>query len=297
MQSITDFWKTTTGKLTIVGSGGIAGLLSLCFICAICGALVRSNDATQKITSKPTKTPKILLPTETPAKLQPVATLVKLPTATPTTVALPPAETPMPEVLPTETLVPTETPKILKPLVTTGKDKANLRSGPGTNYEIVGVLPSGGSLEIVGRNSDSSWWQVSAQSSLAWVAAEVVTANNIDDTIPIVETSALPVQSTSTPFPQSTELPQQSSVASNDSAAGASTKETGGTPFECIGGCATPPDPTCAIKGNVNSKGEKIYHVPGGQYYDKTDIKPEEGDRWFCSEEEATNAGFRASER
>lgn len=47
----------------------------------------------------------------------------------------------------------------------------------------------------------------------------------------------------------------------------------------------------------VNSKKEKIYHVPGGQFYDRTDIKPEEGDRWFCTEDEARNAGFRASEK
>lgn len=53
----------------------------------------------------------------------------------------------------------------------------------------------------------------------------------------------------------------------------------------------------CKIKGNVNSKGEKIYHVPGGRYYDKTDITPSKGDRWFCTEQEAVNAGFRASKR
>src|SRR5207244_2774943 len=28
----------------------------------------------------------------------------------------------------------------------------------------------------------------------------------------------------------------------------------------------------CAIKGNVSSKGERIYHVPGGRYYDATVI-------------------------
>ena len=67
--------------------------------------------------------------------------------------------------------------------------------------------------------------------------------------------------------------------------------------FTCIGGCAVAPDPSCAIKGNVNSSKEKIYHVPGGQYYDRTDIKPEEGDAWFCTSAEAVAAGFRASER
>ncbi len=49
----------------------------------------------------------------------------------------------------------------------------------------------------------------------------------------------------------------------------------------------------CAIKGNVNSKKEKIYHLPGCGSYQKTLVRPEEGDRWFCTEEEARIAGFR----
>lgn len=46
------------------------------------------------------------------------------------------------------------------------------------------------------------------------------------------------------------------------------------------------------IKGNINSKGEKIYHIPSGQYYSIT--KAEE---MFCSEQEAKEAGYRKSER
>lgn len=46
---------------------------------------------------------------------------------------------------------------------------------------------------------------------------------------------------------------------------------------------------TCTIKGNINSKGEKIYHTTASRWYERTD--PEE---WFCSEEEAIEAGFRA---
>ncbi|PGK52246.1 nuclease [Priestia megaterium] len=49
---------------------------------------------------------------------------------------------------------------------------------------------------------------------------------------------------------------------------------------------------TCNIKGNITSKGEKIYHVPGGQYYEGT--KEEE---LFCSSAEAEAAGYRASVR
>ncbi|CAN5594625.1 hypothetical protein BH10CHL1_BH10CHL1_20730 [soil metagenome] len=65
--------------------------------------------------------------------------------------------------------------------------------------------------------------------------------------------------------------------------------------FTCVGGCSEAPDPSCAIKGNVNAKGDKIYHIPGGKNYNLTRIKPAEGDRWFCTEQEAQDAGFRAA--
>lgn len=51
------------------------------------------------------------------------------------------------------------------------------------------------------------------------------------------------------------------------------------------------------IKGNINSNGEKIYHVPGGQYYDKTNIDRSTGERCFLSERKAISAGWRASLR
>jgi hypothetical protein len=46
------------------------------------------------------------------------------------------------------------------------------------------------------------------------------------------------------------------------------------------------------IKGNINSKGEKIYHMPTGAYYKNT--SPE---ACFKTEEEARNSGFRKSGR
>lgn len=53
----------------------------------------------------------------------------------------------------------------------------------------------------------------------------------------------------------------------------------------------------CAIKGNISSGGERIYHVPGGQFYDRTTVDESRGQRWFCTEEEARTAGWRPSER
>ena len=73
------------------------------------------------------------------------------------------------------------------------------------------------------------------------------------------------------------------------------------------GACATPeaPSPTTAgaacdqplIKGNINSSGEKIYHVPGGYYYGYTVIDEAKGERWFCTETQAVAAGWRKSQR
>ena len=53
----------------------------------------------------------------------------------------------------------------------------------------------------------------------------------------------------------------------------------------------------CVIKGNISSNGEKIYHMPGQRYYDKTIINESYGERWFCTEEEAVAAGWRKSLR
>ena len=53
----------------------------------------------------------------------------------------------------------------------------------------------------------------------------------------------------------------------------------------------------CPIKGNLGRGGERIYHVPGGQYYGRTKIDQSKGERWFCTEEEATAAGGRKSSR
>ena len=53
----------------------------------------------------------------------------------------------------------------------------------------------------------------------------------------------------------------------------------------------------CAIKGNINARGERIYHLPGQQFYDVTRIDESAGQRWFCSEAEARAAGWRPALR
>ncbi len=54
---------------------------------------------------------------------------------------------------------------------------------------------------------------------------------------------------------------------------------------------------SCDIKGNISAEGERIYHTPGQKYYRQTKISEGKGERWFCSEAEATQAGWRKSKR
>ena len=64
----------------------------------------------------------------------------------------------------------------------------------------------------------------------------------------------------------------------------------------CPQGCVNQPDPSCGIKGNVNTSSDtKIYHVEGeSSSYGRVRMKEGEGDLWFCTKDEAEANGFRA---
>lgn len=49
----------------------------------------------------------------------------------------------------------------------------------------------------------------------------------------------------------------------------------------------------CPIKGNISKNGH-IYHAPWSPWYKRTKVSINKGERWFCSEREALNAGWRA---
>ncbi|SBV53199.1 succinoglycan biosynthesis protein [Xanthomonas bromi] len=61
---------------------------------------------------------------------------------------------------------------------------------------------------------------------------------------------------------------------------------------------AVPAAPShCRIKGNISGNGNKIFHVPGQRDYAKTRVSPQKGERFFCSVNEATAAGWRPAQR
>lgn len=49
----------------------------------------------------------------------------------------------------------------------------------------------------------------------------------------------------------------------------------------------------CPIKGNISDNGH-IYHPPWSPWYSRTKVSLDQGERWFCSEREALDAGWRA---
>lgn len=156
------------------------------YLCCLwyCTIFSDSND-------KPVETTQdiVSFATEEPTPL-PTATLESTPTSQPTATPIPITDTPEQMPAPEPTDIPEEK---QVPLVTANENNVNMRSGPGVEYDIVGTLEVGQSLEIVGRNTDSSWWQVSTSDRLSWVAAGVVTVNNADDSIPLVEAPPMPL--------------------------------------------------------------------------------------------------------
>jgi endonuclease YncB( thermonuclease family) len=50
----------------------------------------------------------------------------------------------------------------------------------------------------------------------------------------------------------------------------------------------------CYIKGNINARGDKIYHTRDSSSYEETVIEESRGERWFCTAADARAAGWRA---
>ena len=174
---------------------------------------------------------------------------------------------------------------------------ADLRGGPGTEYQIVGGATAGqrldGNLAVVGRSADGQWL---ALADGAWISSSLVTgvpgglavanapAAAVAPAAPAAEPTSVAAALT-VPTPAATEV-----VAANPGTGSGQWPE-----YTCEDNPSPPPNPACPIKGNISS--EHIYHMPGQRDYCKTVIDESKGERWFCSPEEAEAAGWRAAKR
>ncbi|MCB9159576.1 MAG: META domain-containing protein [Caldilineaceae bacterium] len=73
-------------------------------------------------------------------------------------------------------------------ITVTAADGVNVRSGPGTQYDVVGIMPFGTQAPVIGRSQDGGWWVINVpvtRNNQGWVAAEFVAATNVAD-VPVV---------------------------------------------------------------------------------------------------------------
>jgi hypothetical protein len=76
--------------------------------------------------------------------------------------------------------------------VVVANSAVNVRSGPGTVYDIVGSLNQGGSAPVSGKSSDGTWWYIDTPGSHGWVSGSVVTASCIPAALVVVAAPPTP---------------------------------------------------------------------------------------------------------
>jgi len=152
----------------------------------------------------------------------PVPAPTQAPTITNTPISVPPAQS---TVLATR-VIPAQTTSTLAPIsptriaatptmtpttafTATIKGTANVRSGPGTNYALLGSLASGLTVRVTGRTADKAWWQIDfapSPTGNAWVlAANTSTESDTRvDALPVVSVSSAPTRAPASPSPQQT---------------------------------------------------------------------------------------------
>lgn len=128
--------------------------------------LLSSDDAPPPPPLMPTNTPVVIAVQQSP-------TPTRLPSATPT-----PTNTPYLLVSPTPGAVTNELQPDTVEMTTClaiVQNNLNLRSGPGTDFELLLTIPSGTTLNASARDEESSWWVVQYQGQTGWVSGDYLT--------------------------------------------------------------------------------------------------------------------------
>lgn len=132
------------------------------------------------------------------ATAQPTATPSATASASPTQPA--PTYTPAPTVTPTPTVSATpESPAVLV------ESAANIRSGPGTAYPIIGGARARQRLPVIAQNG--GWFQITTSELTGWIWGALVTPNAAARQAPRV-TNLPPLPPTQTPAPTAVPSPQ-----------------------------------------------------------------------------------------
>lgn len=132
------------------------------------------------------------------------------------------APTPVPTVTATSTTTPTPAPPTSTPGPTPAEEPAvtadnvvNVRNGPGIAYTKLGELTAGQTVRATGRNEDKTWWQIafaSGPDGKGWVFAELVTANDSAQDLPVATAPVLPTAGPTAVLPTRTPTPAPSVI-------------------------------------------------------------------------------------
>lgn len=172
----------------------VRGLLGWCLVGAgLLAACGRTGPAVATPTATPISLPTqvVVIPTTTP---QPTATATREASPTPTRARA----TATPEVTASAVLTPTEDLALL-----TADVPANVRSGPGLVYPVLGGLQPGDTAAVIGRDVSSSWFVIEfegARNGQGWVSNQVSTYPGEASSLPLV-VAPPPPPATATPRP------------------------------------------------------------------------------------------------
>lgn len=165
----------SASRLKQIGLGVVAFLV-LCTGASAIGALF--DDApTEEIEAAPTWTstsepPPGITPLSVDAPAEEPADSQQAPTDTPTAVPV---------------VAATNTPIPVQQTGPTANNVANLRSGPSTDYDVVGQAQQGQALTLVARNQAGDWYRTAAG---AWIFASLV--DRAPDDLEVAESASLP---------------------------------------------------------------------------------------------------------
>ena len=103
---------------------------------------------------------------------------------------------------PTPTLAPTSTPSGHSLVIQSRVQ--NVRSGPGLQFDVIGQLPQGTQVRVLGATPDFSWLVIDFQGQWGWLAAYLVETFGNRALLPVIQPPASP-----TPAPTSTAAPSR----------------------------------------------------------------------------------------
>lgn len=139
--------------------------------CLIAGILILAAGCmSAPAAAPPTTAPAAVNPTDAPTPLPP--------TVTPETAALQPSPTTAPTPIETQPLA-----------ATVNVNSLNLRSGPGTLFEVLSTLPLGSNVTALGIAPGNDWVEIQDENEkTGWVYAELLTLDGELATLPLMET-------------------------------------------------------------------------------------------------------------